>query len=296
MMGFSTPPSSLEVPVPALPGSLLDPLWEQFAALLPAHPDVAPTHPLGCHRRRIADRVVFEHVVDALVHGSGYERIASPGCSDRTIRRRVQAWATAGLAERLHGLVLAQYDRLIGLDLRHVCVDGCMTKAPGGGEHAGRSPVDRGKQGRKRSLLTDAAGIPLHLVAAGANRPDSTLLRETLAGLSKVSALPRRLPVHLDRGYLGAPVQAVLADVGCTGVLPPTGAAAPGHVGERWVVERTHSWLNAFGKLRRCTERHAAVVEMYLFLAASIVVTQQLLRAAFHDFRWPTRTTTRRLR
>ena len=71
---------------------------------------------------------------------------------------------------------------------------------------------------------------------------------------------------------------------------------APGHVGERWVVERTHSWLNAFGKLRRCTERRAAVVDLYLFLAASIVVIQQLLRAAFHTFRWPTRSTTRRLR
>ena len=42
--------------------------------------------------------VVFEHVVLALVHGSGYERIASPGCSDRTIRRRVKEWAGLGIA------------------------------------------------------------------------------------------------------------------------------------------------------------------------------------------------------
>ena len=49
---------------------------------------MSPTHPLGCHRPRIPDRVVFEHVVAALVHGSGYERIAPAGCSDRTIRRR----------------------------------------------------------------------------------------------------------------------------------------------------------------------------------------------------------------
>jgi transposase len=274
----------------------MEPLWAQFAALLPDHPEVDPTHPLGCHRRRIPDRIVFEHVVDALVHGSGYERIASPGCSARTIRRRVQAWAEAGLTERLHTLVLAQYDRLIGLDLRHVCVDGCITKAPGGGEQAGRSPVDRGKQGRKRSLLTDATGIPLYLVAAGANRPDSTLLRETLVGLGQLGTIPSDIPVHLDRGYAGAPVQAVLAEMGCIGVLPPSGAAAPGSVGERWVIERTHSWLNAFGKLRRCTERHAAVVNLYLFLAASIIVIQQLLRAAFPTFRWPTRSPTRRLR
>lgn len=56
------------------------------AAAVP--PRGGPTHPLGCHRRRIPDRVVFEHVVAALVHGTGYERIAAPGCSDRTMRRR----------------------------------------------------------------------------------------------------------------------------------------------------------------------------------------------------------------
>lgn len=282
--------------MPALPVSLIEPLWAQFAALVPDRPPVDPTHPLGCHRRRIPNRVIFDHVVAGLVHGSGYERIATPGCSDRTIRRRVQEWAAEGLTQHLHALVLAQYDRLIGLDLRHVCVDGCITKAPSGGTKAGRSPVDRGKQGRKRSLLTDAAGVPLHLVAAGANQPDSTLLRETLTGLGLLGPLPPGLPVHLDRGYVGARVQTVLAQMGCVGILPPPGNPAPGHVGARWVVERTHSWLNAFGRLRRCPERSGQVVDFYLFLAASIVVIQQLLRAASHRFRWPTRSTTRRLR
>jgi hypothetical protein len=62
-------------------------------------PQFQPGHPLGCHRRRVPGRVVFEHVVAALVHGSGYERIASPGCSDRTIRRRLAEWAELDLAE-----------------------------------------------------------------------------------------------------------------------------------------------------------------------------------------------------
>jgi len=76
--------------MPVLPASLFEPLWVQFSALLPERPRVVPTHPLGCHRGRIADRLVFEHVIAALVHGSGYERIATPGCSDRTIRRRLR--------------------------------------------------------------------------------------------------------------------------------------------------------------------------------------------------------------
>src|SRR2546423_9306471 len=112
-------------------------MWVQFAALLPARPVVAPTHPLGRHRARVPDRVVFEHVVAALVHGSGYERIATPGCSDRTIRRRLKAWAALGIGEQVHALALAAYDQMIGLELADVAVDGCITKAPCGGECAG---------------------------------------------------------------------------------------------------------------------------------------------------------------
>jgi len=49
------------------------------------HGVTAPVRRAGV--RPIPDRVVFDHVLAALVHGSGYERIATPGCSDRTIRR-----------------------------------------------------------------------------------------------------------------------------------------------------------------------------------------------------------------
>jgi transposase len=282
--------------VPAVPVSLLDPVWAQFAALLPAHPTVAPSHPLGRHRARIPDRVVFEHVVAALVHGSGYERIATPGCSDRTIRRRLREWADAGLAQTLHALVLEQYDRMIGIDLDDVVADGCITKAPCGGEKAGRSPVDRGKQGLKRSTLTDASGVPLHLVSAGANRHDAPLLAPTLDGLRTLGPLPAGSTVHLDRGYGGEPTRTLLAGLRITGVIARKGLPAPLQVGKRWVVERTQAWMNGYGKLRRCTERNGRVVDFYLFLAAAFVVTRCLIQQARRRYRWLSRPTTRRLK
>ena len=105
--------------MPVLPASLIEPLWVEFAALIGAEnrPEFSPTHPWGCHRRRVPDRVVFEHVIAALVHGSGYERLASPGCADRTIRRRLRQWAQAGLAQELLRIGLAADDRMIGLNL-----------------------------------------------------------------------------------------------------------------------------------------------------------------------------------
>jgi hypothetical protein len=131
-----------------VPSCLLEPIWGEFWALLGGErPRFDPAHPLGCHRRRVPDRVVFEHVIAALVHGSGYERIATAGCSDRTIRRRLKIWAALGIGEQVHALALRAYDQMIGLELGDVAVDGCITKAPCGGERAGPSPVDRRKGG-----------------------------------------------------------------------------------------------------------------------------------------------------
>jgi transposase len=282
--------------VPVVPACLLEPVWVQFSALLPERPVVSPSHPLGCHRRRIPDRVVFEHVVAALVHGSGYERIASPGCSDRSIRRRLHEWAAAGLAEQVQTLALRAYDRMIGLELDELAVDGCITKAPGGGEVAGRSPVDRGKLGRKRSVVTDARGIPLHVVAAGANRHDSPLLAPTLVGLDRLDGLPDDVTVYLDRGYDSRSTRALLTELGLQGAIARSGVPAPLQAGSRWVVERTHAWMNGYGKLRRCTEQRAAVVDFYLFLAAALVVIRQLIQRARSRYRWPGRPTTRRLK
>jgi transposase len=149
--------------VPALPSSILEPLWVQFAALLPAR---QVHHPLGCHRRRIPDRLVFDKLIQILVFGCGYRRIADQTCSATTLRRRRDEWITLGLVERLRLEVLGAYHRLFGLDLDHLAVDGCITKAPCGGQTAGPSPVDRRKQGLKRSLVTGASGIPLGAVPA----------------------------------------------------------------------------------------------------------------------------------
>jgi transposase len=71
--------------VPALPSSILEPLWVQFAALLPVR---RIHHPLGCHRPRIPDRLVFDKLIQVLVFGCGYRRIADHTCSATTLRRR----------------------------------------------------------------------------------------------------------------------------------------------------------------------------------------------------------------
>jgi hypothetical protein len=99
-----------------------------------------------------------------------------------------------------------------------------LHQGPCGGQAAGPSPVDRRKQGLKRSILTDAGGIPA--------------------------------PVQADR---------------------------------RWVIKRTHTWGNQYGRLRWYTERRRLVVEFWLALASAVIVCGRLLRRAWTCYRWPGR-------
>jgi transposase len=152
--------------VPAIPSWLLEPLWDQFAALLPDRPVYDPAHPLGCHKPRIADRVIFEKLIQVLRFGCFCASIADCICGATTIRDRRDEWIKAGILAQLKTIARESYDRIAGLALAELAVDGCIAKAPGGGDCAGPSPVDRAKLGMKRSLLVEGRGIPLGRVGS----------------------------------------------------------------------------------------------------------------------------------
>jgi hypothetical protein len=185
----------------------------------------------------------------------------------------------------------------MGLELEDLSVDGCITKAPCGGDKTGPSPVDRRKGGLKRSVATEAAGILLGIVSAGANRHDSPLLEPALAAVvEQVGPMPEYVTGHLDASYDSGVTRALLAQLGFAGEISRKGVPAPIQVGKRWVVERTHSWMNGYGKLRRCTDKDGEIVDFFLYLAAAIVTVRQLIQKARSRYRWATRPTTRRLK
>jgi len=276
--------------VPALPPYIIEPVWQQFLALLPPR---ETSHPLGCHRPRIPDRVVFEKLVQVLVFGCAYWRIADEGCSATTLRRRRDEWIDAGVMEELEEMVRESYDRVIGLDTAEVAVDCCITKALCGGHKAGRSPVDRGKRGIKRSVVVDAEGIPLGVVSAPANRHDSPLLAPTLEALEALGLPPEPVSVYLDRGYDSSLTRRLLQERGLVGEISEKGKPDPLGVTKRWVVERTNSWSNAHKKLVWCTEREGRVVDFWIAFSNAIIIVGRLIRKAWSHYRWETRPTRR---
>jgi hypothetical protein len=95
--------------------------------------------------------------------------------------------------------------------------------------------------------------------------------------------------ISLDRGYDYQAVRDDLAARGLHARIAERGKPAPIQGGHRWVIERTHAWMNNYGKLIRCTERHKPVVEFYLALASAIVTLGRLIRQAWSCYRWQTR-------
>jgi transposase len=275
--------------VPVLPSWLSEPLWDQFATLIPDRPTYDPSHPLGCHRRRIPDRIVFDKLLQVLRFGCSYEEIADATCSATTIRDRRKEWTELGIFTQLKQIALEMYDRIVGLILSDIAIDGCITKAPRGGEIAGRSPVDRGKQGMKRSVMVEGYGIPLGRVLDGANRHDSRLLASTLDKLDDLGPLPDDITVHLDAGYDSAATRETLAERNLTGQIARKGCKAPIQASQRWHVERTNSWHNAFKRLQRCAERKKQVVDAFFDLADAIIIVRALIRKAWTLYRWDTR-------
>jgi putative transposase len=147
------------------------------------------------------------------------------------------------------------------------------------GGKTGPNPTDRGKRGTKRSLLTDGRGVPLGLAVAGANRNDHKLMRAT------IEAIPIERPAPtpeapqglcLDKGYDYDEPRALAAEFGFTLHLRTRGeeAQAKRHAGakaRRWVVERSHSWLNRFRRILVRWEKRADTYLALLHFALGII-------------------------
>lgn len=126
------------------------------------------------------------------------------------------------------------------------------------GKKSGPNPTDRAKSGVKRSLLTEAHGIPIGLAVAGANRNDMKLVRETIVSIVPARPTPtaeQPQGMCLDKGYDYQEVREILAEFGFTAHIRARGEEAQqlkqdaSKRARRWVVERSHSWMNRFRRI-----------------------------------------------
>jgi transposase len=268
----------------ALEPEVFDTVWAAIEPLVPVPVD---RHPLGCHRPRASDRDCFEVMLVHLVTGSSWvdcERLCANKVSDTTVRARRDEWEAAGVFDAVADEAIRAYDKIVGLDLSDVAVDGSLHKSPAGGEGTGKNPTDRAKLGWKWSVLTDAAGIPIAWTVEGANRNDSVLLVPTLQGAVRRGLLADIETIWLDRGYDSDATRTRLKDLGITdAVIAKRRKKGEATVktnqpmGLRWPVERTNSWLSNFGSLRRNTDRKIKHRLAQFALAVTFLLTAKLI-------------------
>ena len=203
----------------ALEPEVFDAVWGAVRALLPA---ASRFHPLGCHRPRICDEVCFRGLMIRLVTGASWvdvEAIMDFEVSDTTLRARRDEWIAAGVFDELCKEALAAFDRIVGLDLEEVALDGSLHKAPCGGEGTGPNPTDRAKIGWKWSVASERHGVPIGWAISG-DRNDIRLLEPTLGAVAAAGLLEDIGTLHLDRGYDYPVVRSRLAALGIATSTP----------------------------------------------------------------------------
>jgi putative transposase len=126
-------------------------------------------------------------------------------------------------------------------------------------------------------MLTDGGGVPLAVEVDGANRHDMKMVEATL---NNVQAFPRRRNeeqnLSLDKGFDYPEVSELVRDYGYTPHVRSRGEEEiseriPGYRARRWVVERTHSWMNRFRRLLVRWEKKKENFLNMIYLACSVI-------------------------
>lgn len=125
--------------------------------------------------------------------------------------------------------------------------------------------------------MVDRQGIPLAIVLTGANVHETTMLEATIDAIQPIkrpSGRPRKRPdkLHADKGYESKKNKAALRKRGITPRIARKGVESKQKLGcHRWVVERTHSWLNRCKRLKVRYERRADIHEAFLKIGCALI-------------------------
>jgi putative transposase len=142
----------------------------------------------------------------------------------------------------------------------------------------GNNPTDRGTLGTTRRVLTDGQGLPLGIAVEGAHRHEMQLVDATLEAI--IIKRPEPTVTHpqhlcLDKGYDYDAVRETLEAWSYTAHIRHRGEEAqatrdiPGYRARRWVVERTHAWMNRFRRLLIRWEKNVETYRALLHLACA---------------------------
>jgi putative transposase len=261
-----------------------DGLWSRVERLLPRLDPRAERkrrfrRKPGGGRKPISPREIFAAIVYVLRTGCQWKALPRVLAAPAPFITTSKSGGQQGFFVRLWRAGLAEYDELEGIAWEWQSLDGTQGKAPLAQEAVGNNPTDRGKKkGPSAACWWTAVAPPLSLIVAGANRHDVKLLAQTLDAIVIQRPKPtKKRPQNLcvDKGYRGKVADQQMRARGYIPHIPTKTPPRGGHKtkgrARRWVVERTHSWMNNYRKLRVRYEKKVANFEALLHLATAMI-------------------------
>jgi putative transposase len=251
-------------------------LWEKAKVLIPAW----PPRPKG-GRPPMPDEQAFYAIYYVLRTGIQWNALPRELGASSTVHDRFQKWVHEGVFTKLWKASLILYDQEKGINWEWQSLDAAITKAPLGSENTGPNPTDRGKKGTKRHLLTEGNGMPLAVVITGANRHDKTQTENVLCNIVIERPKPtdeKKQHLCLDKGYDYDDIRVLLIELDYIEHIKSRGEEisdkiqVPNYRARRWVVERTHSWMNRYRRLLIRWEKKTDNFEAFIHLACASIV------------------------
>lgn len=196
-----------------------------------------------------------------------------------TVRQQAHRWFKAECFQNAaHDLrLLTRVERSRNGEPSAVIIDSrTLQSTPESGHRAGFDGAKK-RKGTKVHLAVDTLGHLLAVLTTPANEQDRAQVFDLCLEVQEVTGVTVEV-AFADQGYTGTPTALEATEAGVELVIVKRPEASQGFIllPRRWVVERSFAWLSRFRRLGRDLERLPSTLVGFHFLAACVLLCNNL--------------------
>jgi transposase len=260
-MGYNSPikkQQTKELFMNSIPNNL----WNKIKSLIPKKKS-------RVGRPEISARKVLNGIFFILKSGAQWSLLPKHFGSKSTVHGKFMRWSRAGIFEKILAKIRDYY---LANNQENIwyAIDANHAKAPFA-YFSGKSPVDRGKRGVKKTVLVDRKGAPLVVKVGSGNIHDSQFFAQTIA------SLPRKEKVQIlvaDSAYDCKKFRKLCSKKRIAFIASTNRRRKKNirviHPSHRWIVERTFGWFAWLRGLKTCWTKTKIAYQALCSFAASI--------------------------
>lgn len=224
-------------------------------------------------RKRCQKKALVNGILQVLVNGVAWEKMAACGCSDTSCFRYFKELQRRGKLKLIYNLISAQKTNIKEGAIDTTTVDSFEFSSMTGWD--GNSK----KVGTKVSLFTDKKGLPADVAFGKGNCEDKNLLpyhlKNTYGRRKKLVSLDMKymsLKLRRDLRKKGIRVNMKWRDQDYRRKRGPKFRFDKDKYEKRFLLERLNGWLKSFRSIKLRREYHIAMFKALVYLALIIIL------------------------